>query len=469
MLSASNKNLGINRSAIILMMKSFIDNYSTFLNQSERYLLREVSNVKDLFKFDEEIQKLKRVIDGADNRTLLAIVGGYGSGKSTLIHQYKETKLAEGDSKWIRFDSWKYPDKYSLWEGFVIDFARSIGLELEEIINRIEGKKQNLINFISKILPASVPDPILKSIAGILVSLFGDQSPATRTVQLQSLLSKLIASLDCKNIFIEIEDIDRSDDGGIHFLETLNYFLLSEEFETQLAEKRIQVLVPVSSEFIDVKVKVKSNEKNNTIHYGNSLKIEFEKIFSEIFYFYPRRVDSDLYVSEIMNNSVVEVTDDERSQCTGALIDFINDFQEEYPFITIRTIKKFFQRGENIWKNINQECISPMKGFTIAVALAFLESKFDLEEGRVEILKNEEEEFFVIENTKYFTNLVINIIAPKNKFEISGVAFGVKDASWKDGYCLISHGKAYIGIDISMLSTISNPQHKRNEVYLSWV
>lgn len=72
-------------------------------------------------------------------------------------------------------------------------------------------------------------------------------SPATRVFQLQEILKKLIENHG-KDLIIVIEDIDRSGDFGIFFLETLKNFL-----DSSSLSHKVKAIVPLSPESIDSK------------------------------------------------------------------------------------------------------------------------------------------------------------------------------------------------------------------------
>ena len=66
-------------------------------------------------------------------------------------------------------------------------------------------------------------------------------SPAKRVFEFQEILTAIIKSQK-KNIFIVIEDIDRSGDSGIFFLETLKHFLRNLEITVK---HRVIAIVPI--------------------------------------------------------------------------------------------------------------------------------------------------------------------------------------------------------------------------------
>lgn len=75
-----------------------------------------------------------------------------------------------------------------------------------------------------------------------MIDVFIIGSPAKRTFQIQKILNDLLDNIDEENIYIVIEDIDRSGDSGIYFLETLNHFFKN-NFKS---EKKVRIIVPIS-------------------------------------------------------------------------------------------------------------------------------------------------------------------------------------------------------------------------------
>lgn len=65
-------------------------------------------------------------------------------------------------------------------------------------------------------------------------------SPAKRTFEIQKILLEQFSNIPEKKLFIIIEDIDRSGDSGIYFLETLSHFLKNEKID-----KKIICIIPI--------------------------------------------------------------------------------------------------------------------------------------------------------------------------------------------------------------------------------
>lgn len=74
--------------------------------------------------------------------------------------------------------------------------------------------------------------------------IFG-RSPAKRAYELERILADVLVSVKEQNIFIVAEDVDRSGTDGIHFLETLNYFIKNNQ-QLKESDKKVIVIAPVA-------------------------------------------------------------------------------------------------------------------------------------------------------------------------------------------------------------------------------
>lgn len=198
--------------------------------------LDEKSQVSDSLGIDRIFKGFTNKIFSIEKPSIVALVGPFGSGKSTMLHQIMVER--SGKEIWFEFDAWKYPDRKDLWEGFVLDLAKSTSpLEFSKAEKAIAGKqnddKKTLISTLSRI-------PGLTSLEGL--NHFMETSPAKRVDDIQKILKDLILKIK-KDLFIILEDIDRSGDSGIFFLETLKQFLRTSDLS-----KKIIIIVPVANE-----------------------------------------------------------------------------------------------------------------------------------------------------------------------------------------------------------------------------
>ena len=198
------------------------------------HLLEELVSIEDLLDFSEHKEKFIRFLKMINKSAIIALVGRFGIGKSTLLKQIEnETK----DVKWVNFEAWMFPERRDLWEGFVLEFARQLDTKIfEETRNKIDGNQNNdkktLISTIACI-------PGLASIKNL--NHFLDTSPARRVYEIQNILKEII-NKQKQDIYITVEDIDRSGDAGVYFLETIKQFISTLE-----KGPKILVIVPVAT------------------------------------------------------------------------------------------------------------------------------------------------------------------------------------------------------------------------------
>lgn len=172
--------------------------------------------------------------------SIVGFIGKFGTGKSALLQEVKKMRVNSKPEKWWQFDAWKYQNKSSLWESFLLDFIdENKGWRHGKIIRRkFIGKRyffwQSLVVLTSagigvifqknNILPFWFV-PFMPLFGVFLSSLFYD-FPINHLSELQKEFLEYINShKKDEDLFIVLEDIDRSNDSGINFLETLSYLL----------------------------------------------------------------------------------------------------------------------------------------------------------------------------------------------------------------------------------------------------
>lgn len=251
--------------------KSIIKNYS---------LVREGSKVEDLFGFDENIKKIESLINNMSESAIIGLVGNHGEGKSTAIYQV-EKKLT-GNKIWVNFEAWSHPDRKGMWDGFIIEVARSVGGEtgVDLVKSKIDGnlpKNKKLI---------SVGIKTVLGVAGLgegVAELF-DAPPHHRISEMETILKTIVDKQD-KDFVIIAEDVDRSGEEGLFFLETLSNFIRNHELKN-----KVTVLSPISRE-----------------SYRNSYS-SFNKCLDHVELFSPKITVSDEYVSEVFSDELFEKT-----------------------------------------------------------------------------------------------------------------------------------------------------------------
>lgn len=126
--------------------------------------------------------------------------------------------------------------------------------DFKEIEKIIEGRQHNDIRTLFKILNLI---PIVKDLGWEAVSKgidhFFAPAPLTIVYQFQNLLANIFLEKikDHDTIFIVIEDIDRSGDHWVYFLETLNFFL--KNLELPEGKKILAIATIWSKEFLENK------------------------------------------------------------------------------------------------------------------------------------------------------------------------------------------------------------------------
>jgi len=215
---------------------------TTMLSDSK--FLIEDYRTDDLFAFDVHVDSLKKKIEAVPNKSLLGVVGNYGMGKSTLLEKVHD-QLEGDDVMWVHFDAWKYPERTNLWEGFVLDFVRQVApKDFNKTLKIFDGTSGDVKKKLTKAAGAALNIPIKGAgpVVGKLADFF-TTSPAKRVFQIQSIFADVLQKKDVKDkqIYIVIEDADRSGDAGIYFVETLSHFLRTSSFDNA-----IKVFVPIA-------------------------------------------------------------------------------------------------------------------------------------------------------------------------------------------------------------------------------
>ncbi len=283
-------------------------------------LLEENSRAENLIDISIELERFSTKIDHIEFSSIVWFIGKFWSWKSNFLNQIK-TKYTD-NSKWFDFDAWKYPERLNLWENFILDIAEEISdKELKQSTRKIEWKN-----------PTVWIEKITQYCSWLWIWNFSEllkTSPTKRVVELQNILLNLLWQVEEKNIYIVIEDIDRSWDNGIFFLETLNHFLKTNEIE-----KRIIVIVPIWEEnYKKEEVKLSYLKSLDYIHEYSLKELKLDNFVKELF------------VDEIYNNLYL------RWQITTFLEWIFKEFTVQ---ITMRTLK-------HILRNANFNYIALLK------------------------------------------------------------------------------------------------------------
>ena len=251
---------------------------SSFIKNPD--ILIETHEVEDLLDFSEIRKDFKRFLENIDESSLVGLIGKFGTGKSTMLHQLN--KKSEEGEKWVLFDAWKFPERNDLWEGFVLDLVRSLDSKaFQKIRRKIDGKssedKQLLIKVLSEGANIFLPGAgVIKNLSNLFHS-----SPAKRVFEFQEILEDFLNNnCDAKCIYIVIEDIDRSGDKGIYFLETLKNF-----FRNANINKKIIGIVAVGDTSF------------------NENKESYLKSLDYLYQFQPKNIDFSNFIDQVFDDT----------------------------------------------------------------------------------------------------------------------------------------------------------------------
>ncbi len=214
-----------------------------------------------LVEFDSE--RLKIDLAAIEQTAVVALVGDYGAGKSTALHNIAK-EASDKDSLWLQFDAWRYPERKGLWDGLVIEVAKQLGTEAS-ISRKVDGNKSALGKWGSivgeifvqanEVLPdIKIADKLIEGrgaskvakVASRASELFG-RSPAKRAYDFEQILADLLIGVDSNTVYIVAEDTDRSGRDGMNFLETINFFLKNNKKLVE-SDKKVIVIAPVGTD-----------------------------------------------------------------------------------------------------------------------------------------------------------------------------------------------------------------------------
>ncbi|MBD3238479.1 MAG: hypothetical protein GF332_02480 [Candidatus Moranbacteria bacterium] len=353
-------------------------------------LLNETYKVDDWFDLNQDKVNLEYIINSINKPSILGYVGVFGIGKSTLIHQIQKNSNKREDL-WINFDAWKYPNRDNLWEGFVLDFAKKDSKLFRKTLDKINGEQNRGIVELIKVLfkggsiIGSFYNPILSNLSfGEKFKFFFRTSPAKRVFEIQEILNKIIKK-ENKNLFFVIEDIDRSGDKGIYFLETLNQYL--KNFKDK---KRIIVIVPISKE-----------------HFFNNQA--YLKCLDYIEFFNPGKPDLSKLINKVFHDDYLLKNISESDEGKGKQLEQIKWFLENLftafsGVMTPRLLKLIIRNAEKSYLKMINDGLNPDWRVTIMIeSLKFI--KFN-ENKNGEFQKIGIE---VIRETKEITNVRLTI------------------------------------------------------------
>jgi|GEM_PF-2029470 len=222
---------------------------------TEDYRLNEA-----LIEFESDT--LKNDIERIEQSAVIAVVGDYGTGKSTALYNVQKTDDNQSH-KWLQFDAWRYPERKGLWDGLVIEVAKQLG-KSKRAIKSVDGNKSlfgkwggilgETFSQFSELLPKTEIDKIeldpkiaqkVAKVAQKTEEIFG-KSPVKRVYELERILADMLVSVEAEIIYIIVEDVDRSGSDGLNFLETLNFFIKNNE-QIKESGKKVIVVAPIAT------------------------------------------------------------------------------------------------------------------------------------------------------------------------------------------------------------------------------
>lgn len=225
------------------------------------YIAEDYRLNESLIEF--ESSSLASDLERIDQSAVVALVGDYGTGKSTALYGVQQVDQDE-QHKWLQFDAWRYPERKGLWDGLVIEVAKQLGQD-KKVVRRVDGNKSMLGRWggiVGEIfsqfgdnLPKLEADKLgevdpkaagkVAAITGKAEAIFG-KSPVKRVYELERIFADILVSIDAETIYIVVEDVDRSGSDGLHFLETLNFFIKNNE-QVAKSDKKIIVIAPIAT------------------------------------------------------------------------------------------------------------------------------------------------------------------------------------------------------------------------------
>ena len=226
--------------------------------------------------FSDWIRKLSKT------PAIISVIGTYGIGKTFMLNLAKKElgRNRKNTVYFFEFEAWRYAERSTLWRAFVSELDDHVlGTKFEHAhrarfriwtgkIKRYfrklftvgERRIYYLIVWIGLLACAiaHLSNQSVIAVATLLVALFALifsvihlylQDPLRQQEGSELILKEafeILAKLGYKEIYVVLEDVDRSGDNGLLFLETLSFFIrkkLSQDITDKLS---VKFIVPVS-------------------------------------------------------------------------------------------------------------------------------------------------------------------------------------------------------------------------------
>lgn len=312
-------------------------------------IIKDLKYIREDYKVNEgliefETNKIKDELAQIEDSSIVALVGAYGAGKSTTLYNISLEDV-DKSHRWFQFDAWRYPERKGLWDGLIIELAKEIGIE-HKASRKIDGNKSiigkwggivgELFSQFGESLPKAeinkiTLDPKITEgaakVSDKASSIFG-RSPAKRAYELERILADVLLSVKEKTIYIVAEDVDRSGSDGIHFLETLNYFIKNNE-QLISSNKKIVVIAPISDKiYADM-------DKRESLYKCIDIFIEYKPLIKS----------STAFLKNIFTEEALgKILEEDGLRQLGNIEGFINTLIETESFqINIRKLKLIFR------------------------------------------------------------------------------------------------------------------------------
>lgn len=274
--------------------------------------LEEDYRSKDLLNRNENIIDYSiNKLDKIQKSWIIWLIWPFWCWKTTFINQIIESESKiDSWSKWLNFDAWKYPDRKDLRENFILDMAQNLDKKGEDaVVNKLKWQATSVFEAILN----DWWEYIDKFIPNIRKYLFNREKRELSLIE--SLLKEILIALHVwenwkiiPTIYIVIEDIDRSWDAWVYFLQTLNYFLKNINLWEWL---KVVAIATVWS-----------------IEYRWNLN-SYLKCIDYIHYFPIQKIDYKPMLKYFLDEKC----------CDSSLVDFINYIWNHYEWFTPRVMK----------------------------------------------------------------------------------------------------------------------------------
>ncbi len=324
-------------------------------------------------------------LDKIQNSWIVWLIWPFWCWKTTFINQIieRENKI-DSWSKWLNFDAWKYPDRKDLRENFILDMAQNLDKKWEGIVvKELKGKSTSIFGA----MLSDWWEYLDKFIPNIREYLFSREKRELHVIE--SLLKEIFIALhmwkDWKlfpTIYIVIEDIDRSWDAWVYFLQTLNYFLKKINLW-----KWLKVIAIATIWNIEYRWNLDSYLK--CIDYIHKFPIASYNYTPMIHYFLNDR------------------------WCNTSLEDFINYISNHYEWFTPRTLKHILRdlniALEELWIDDN----SPSLLDNISTMISVLTAKYlNVQWEKITYLDKRKKEWRISEDgfKSYFLSIATHVL-----------------------------------------------------------